>query len=213
MLLIDIATIITKVYVGRMSSIRRSMRFFCLSHGARQGSYFKKMILSVVIILIVVFSEVFIFRLSQFYRIIRLPSVRTLSKRMKPLVTRDISQEPIYSTFRCIGDENNIDAFADRLCIFHSLCYNTDQDRFEYYRRYRRPKLPIFFDSIRGMLTEFSLNNDGHGFIALQSRGRESWAPYIVESSYPSAKPNVTWLWDLHTLWQVNYNVINSIEL
>ena len=112
-----------------------------------------------------------------------------------------------FSKFRCTGDENNIDAWSDRLCVLNNICYNVQIQRFEYFRRLRNPKLPLFYDSKRGMLTEFSNNKDGTGFLSLTSRGAHSWAPFIVDQSCPST--NVTWLSNLHTLWRGYFDDTN----
>jgi hypothetical protein len=112
-----------------------------------------------------------------------------------------------FSKFRCSGDENDIDAWPDRLCVFNNICYNVKMQQFEYYRRLRSTKLPLFYDSVRGMLTEFSIKRDGHGFLSLTSRGGLPWAPFIIDEACPSA--NVTWLTNLHTLWREYYDDSN----
>jgi hypothetical protein len=54
------------------------------------------------------------------------------------------------------------------------------------------------------MLSEFSIDRNGQGFLSLTSRGGRSWAPYVVDQACPSV--NVTWLTNLHTLWQKYFN-------
>ncbi len=105
-----------------------------------------------------------------------------------------------FSKFRCTGDENNINTWPDRLCVFNNICYNVKMRQFEYYRRLRNPKFPLFFDSIQGMLSDFSIKRDGKGFLSLILRGGQSWAPFIIEQACPTV--NVTWLTNLHTLWK-----------
>ena len=58
-------------------------------------------------------------------------------------------------------------------------------------------------------LQNFSPKKDGHGFVSLQTRDRKSWAPYVVDKPCPSSDENVTWLSNLHTLWQVDVNKRN----
>ncbi len=105
-----------------------------------------------------------------------------------------------FSKFRCTGDENNINAWPERLCVFNNICYNVKMQQFEYYRRLRSPKFPLFYDSSRGMLSEFIIKQNGRHFLSLTSRGGESWAPMVVDNACPSV--NVTWLTNLHTLWR-----------
>ncbi|CAF1338655.1 unnamed protein product [Didymodactylos carnosus] len=101
-----------------------------------------------------------------------------------------------YSKFRCTGHENNIDSWIQRLCVFNHICYNTNLQRYEYFRRADRKK-PVFFDSGKGMLTDF-----GQKFLSLSIIGGSPWAPFVVDEALPTA--NITLLNRLHTLWQ-NY--------
>ena len=112
---------------------------------------------------------------------------------------RIISKNKInnFSKFRCTGDENNIDTWPDRLCVFNNICYNLKAEQFEYYRRVRTPKFPLFYDSKRGMLTEFTGSN---GFVLLTSRGGHAWTPTIIDQPCPST--DVAWLTNLHTIWK-----------
>ena len=112
-----------------------------------------------------------------------------------------------FSKFRCTGDENNINAWPERLCVFNNICYNVKIQQFEYYRRFRSPKFPLFYDSIRGMLSEFRIKQNKSNFLSLTSRGGESWAPMVVDNACPSV--NVTWLTNLHTLWREYHDDYN----
>ena len=100
-----------------------------------------------------------------------------------------------YSKFRCTGDENNINAWQNRLCIFNNICYNVKKDQFEYYRRLRKSQSPLFYDSKLGMLQDF-----GNKFLSLTLRGGQPWSPVVVNQSCPQT--NITWLSNLHTLWR-----------
>lgn len=109
-----------------------------------------------------------------------------------------------FSRFRCTGDENNIDAWSDRLCVFYNICYNVRLQQFEYYRRFRTPTLPLFFDSARGMLYKFKTGQDRRGFLSLASRGGLPWTPIILNRHKPST--NVKWITSIHTLWNEFFN-------
>ena len=108
-----------------------------------------------------------------------------------------------FSKFKCTGDENNINAWYDRLCVFYNICYNVQMQHFEYYRPFRIPTLPLFYDSTLGMLSEFKTGENDYGFLSLTSRGGQPWAPVVVDHANPST--NVKWLINMHTLWKERF--------
>lgn len=104
------------------------------------------------------------------------------------------------SKFRCTGSENDIGAMDARLCVFSNICYRRDSQRFYYFRLPNSEKKPLFYDASKGMLYQFSDNNDAAGFLSLSSGGGTSWAPIVANESYPTK--NVTVLRHLHSLMQ-----------
>lgn len=187
----------------------------CNSFKRSQHAYFKSTRFSLINIILVI---LFIFNLvvlsfnysrvlSTLFSIWKKASCNTettehdVHKSRRLVSTKKISN---FSRFRCTGDENNIDTWPERLCVFNNICYNMKLQQFEYYRRLRSPKYPLFYDSTRGMLSDFSIKRKGHGFLSITSRGNEPWTPVIVDQTYPST--NVTWLTNLHTLWRERFN-------
>ncbi|CAF3253883.1 unnamed protein product [Rotaria socialis] len=102
------------------------------------------------------------------------------------------------SKFRCTGSENDIRAWEDRLCVFYNTCYNRDSGHFYYFRPSGSKAKPIFYDSAKGMLFEFSLNNSRTEFVSLAPDGHTPWGPIISNETYPSA--DFTILHQLHSL-------------
>lgn len=114
---------------------------------------------------------------------------------------RDIRRK--FSKFQCTGQENNIESWHDRLCIFRNICYNNDAHRFEYFRFSQKRIKPIFYDSSKGMLFQFSKHNDSYGFLSLTVGGGTPWTPVIVNETYPAK--NIITLSHLHTLMRKRY--------
>lgn len=108
-----------------------------------------------------------------------------------------------FSKFVCSGSENNIQMWPDRLCIFYDICYNRDTDHFYYFRSAQRKPKPLFYDSAKGMLFQFSESNDGVGFLSLSADGNAPWAPVIINTSYPER--NFTRLHQLHSLTKYRF--------
>ncbi|CAF1314992.1 unnamed protein product [Rotaria magnacalcarata] len=102
------------------------------------------------------------------------------------------------SKFRCTGSENDIRAWKDRLCVFYNTCYNRDSGHFYYFRPSGSKAKPIFYDSAKGMLFEFSLNNGSTEFVSLAPDGHTPWGPIISNETYPLA--DFTILHQLHSL-------------
>ena len=105
-----------------------------------------------------------------------------------------------FSKFRCTGSENDIGASEGRLCVFNNICYHRNTRRFHYFRLAQSEKKPLFYDSAKGMLYQFSANNDGAGFLSLSSGGGTAWAPIIPNEYYPTK--DFTTLHQLHSLTQ-----------
>ncbi|CAF1225483.1 unnamed protein product [Didymodactylos carnosus] len=116
-----------------------------------------------------------------------------------------------YSKFRCAGNDNHLRSWQQRVCVFNNICYNVNNQHFEYYRYPQIQPKPVFFDAAKRMLTEFSPNGDGKGFV-LYSISRTprwvfTWAPFMIDTAVPTE--NVTRLSNLHTLWKVSTNDYN----
>ena len=103
-----------------------------------------------------------------------------------------------FSKLHCTGSENDIQVWQDRLCIFHNTCYEKDTGHFYYFQQTQRKTKPVFYDSSKGMLFQFSENNDGVGFVSLSTGADTAWAPIVINESYPMK--NFTRLRHLHTL-------------
>ena len=108
-----------------------------------------------------------------------------------------------FSKFSCSGSENEIEAWQDRLCVFYHTCYNSDTRRFNYFQLAQRKMKPIFYDSIRGMLYQFTINNGDAPFLSLSPGGGTPWAPVAVKEAYPVK--NFTRLRPLHSLMQTRF--------
>lgn len=113
-----------------------------------------------------------------------------------PYLRRDIHEK--ISKFRCTASENNIQIWQDRLCIFQNTCYNKDTGYFYYFQPTQGNTKPVFYDSAKRMLFQFSENNDGAGFLSLSTGASASWAPIVTNESYPMK--SYTRLRQLHTL-------------
>ncbi|KAJ3149611.1 hypothetical protein HDU89_003664 [Geranomyces variabilis] len=59
------------------------------------------------------------------------------------------------SRFRCFGDENLIQEFTERACVFENVCYNMPSGQFRFYRRPDSVPKPLFFDEVERELFEF----------------------------------------------------------
>ena len=108
-----------------------------------------------------------------------------------------------FSKFSCSGSENDVEAWSDRLCVFYHTCYNSDTRRFNYFQLAQRKTKPIFYDSIKGMLYHFTINNGDAPFLSLSSGGGTPWAPVAVKEAYPVK--NFTRLRPLHSLMQTRF--------
>ena len=127
-----------------------------------------------------------------------------------PYFTRNMSHR--ISKFRCTGSENDIEARADRLCVFYHICYNLDVDRFCYFRHPESNPKPIFYDSTKGMLFQFRKNKGNVKFLSLMSGGGLPWGPIISNEMFPVT--NVTRLYRLHSLMKTRYaasNIANGL--
>lgn len=114
-----------------------------------------------------------------------------------------------YSKFRCSGDENHVDGYVERLCVFENVCYDRETDSFKFYTRKSASPRPVLFESKLGELYNFTHNN--HGFVALTqlfwaadlTNYDHSFAPQIIMGELPvNVSPNSTLrLSPLHVLW------------
>ncbi|CAF1157411.1 unnamed protein product [Adineta steineri] len=107
------------------------------------------------------------------------------------------------SKFRCTGDENVIDAWKDRLCVFYNTCYNKNTNQFYYFRFAQNKPKPLFYDSAKGMLYDFNIYRKHNAFVSLSSGGQTPWVPIIVNQTYPTK--NFTRLHNLHSLMKTRY--------
>ena len=123
-----------------------------------------------------------------------------------PYFKRNISHR--ISKFRCTGSENDIEAWADRLCVFYHICYNLNIRRFYYFRLPGSNPKPIFYDAAKGMLFQFGKNNHSVKVLSLMSGGSLPWGPTISNEVYPAT--NVTRLSRLHSLMKTRF-AANSI--
>ncbi|KAJ3226843.1 hypothetical protein HDU81_007083 [Chytriomyces hyalinus] len=125
-----------------------------------------------------------------------------------------------HSFFRCVGNENDIDGFRDRVCVFENLCYNIADRVFNYYAnpllhpsingQSRSPT--VLFDSKWGERVDF--NEAGHGFVALHQTTdifgadmSNTWGPNVVVGSgvFPNVSDpkNTITVSGLHALWSL----------
>ncbi|KAJ3389540.1 hypothetical protein HDU84_008651 [Entophlyctis sp. JEL0112] len=138
-------------------------------------------------------------------RSVRIPS--PLSRNAQP-ATKNTRR---YSHFRCIGDENNIAARAERACLFENICYSVEDQEWAYYIRPDSQKKPVMFDSALGERFDFFDHQFGSplGFIALSgfSRAfRDFWSPKIYRQQSPAVTiPSQTvLLTDPHAIFNLN---------
>ncbi|KAJ3024318.1 UNVERIFIED_CONTAM: hypothetical protein HDU68_008235 [Siphonaria sp. JEL0065] len=125
--------------------------------------------------------------------------------------------KPEYSRFSCLGDDNRVSAFRERICVFNNVCYNYATDRFTFHTRKVTDKKTgqsrnptVLFDSTTGERTEFV--EDGHGFVALWQTTdifgadlQNTWGPQIENTPVPShTSPSTTiTLPNLHAVWSL----------
>ncbi|CAF1390085.1 unnamed protein product [Adineta steineri] len=112
-----------------------------------------------------------------------------------------------FSKFHCTGAGNDINEWEYRLCIFKNTCYNKDTSRFEYFRLAQSKSKPIFYDSAKGMLYQFSTNNNKTGFVSLSMGGGTPFTPVIVDVTYPTK--HFTRLHQLHSLFKTRFAPVN----
>ncbi|KAJ3117518.1 hypothetical protein HDU96_006447 [Phlyctochytrium bullatum] len=113
-----------------------------------------------------------------------------------------------YSRFRCSGDDNDINGYVERLCLFENLCYDQETSQFYFYRRPDRPPPYVLFEARAGEMAEF--HADDHGFVPIKQLfwaavGSEwdTFAPKMIASEAPTiGSPETTVrLEKLHILW------------
>ncbi|KAJ1559523.1 hypothetical protein HK405_010305, partial [Cladochytrium tenue] len=99
-----------------------------------------------------------------------------------------------HSRFRCVGDDNRLDAFHERACVFENVCYRPNTGEFLFYRRPGAVPAAVLFDSEAGERLNFT--DDGHGFVALHqmvdfegASMDNTWAPTIVDEVSPASAP------------------------
>ena len=107
------------------------------------------------------------------------------------------------SKFRCTGSENDIEAWADRLCVLYHICYDLNIGRFYYFGLPGSKRKPIFYDAAKRMLFQFGKNNGSAKFLSLMSGGGLPWGPIISNEMYPVT--NVTRLYRLHSLMKTRF--------
>ncbi|KAJ3352119.1 hypothetical protein HDU83_008302 [Entophlyctis luteolus] len=123
-----------------------------------------------------------------------------------------------FSRFTCAGDDNSVQAFRERVCVFNNVCYDATSDKFTFHaKKVRDPANPsetkfptVLFDSSRGERVTF--NEDGHGFVALWQTTdifgadmSNTWGPEVTQDPLPSftnPKQTVT-LHNLHAVWSL----------
>ncbi|KAJ3217117.1 hypothetical protein HDU67_008494 [Dinochytrium kinnereticum] len=133
-------------------------------------------------------------------RTVRLSHPHEADKRKEP-------ESRQYSKFRCSGNDNDIDGYVERVCVFENVCFDTDSKAFHFYQREDRPARPVLFESRLGEMTNF--HHEDHGFVAVKqlfwaavASEHDTFAPKIIRGKSPAAKPNSTvTLAPLHVLW------------
>ncbi|UJR24139.1 hypothetical protein I4U23_027105 [Adineta vaga] len=108
-----------------------------------------------------------------------------------------------FSKFTCTGDENDYGAWKERLCVFYNVCYNKDDNRFDYFRLPHSTPKPLFYDSSEGMLFQFGINGKPSPFVTLTVGGDTPWSPYITDETYPTK--NFTKLKQIHSLIETRF--------
>ncbi|CAF1155690.1 unnamed protein product [Adineta ricciae] len=108
-----------------------------------------------------------------------------------------------FSKAICSGDENDISAWKDRLCVFSSICYNKITNRFDYFRLNQSKPKPVFYDKSYRMLFRFGVTNADIPFLTLTVGGDTAWTPLVVNESYPTE--NFTRLHQLHSLTKTRF--------
>ncbi|KAJ3006621.1 hypothetical protein HKX48_009549 [Thoreauomyces humboldtii] len=111
-----------------------------------------------------------------------------------------------YSKFRCFGDENLIQEFTERACVFENICYNLPSGQFRFYRRPNSVPKPLFFDEVERELFDFHSKVGTAGLVAILhdtpiSQG--TWSPTVHPGAYPNsgAPEKVVTLKGLHMLF------------
>ncbi|KAJ3411854.1 hypothetical protein HDV05_001643 [Chytridiales sp. JEL 0842] len=127
-------------------------------------------------------------------RSVRLPHPRSSSSNSAASNGKNtnLKNSRRYSRFRCVGDDNRVEAHQERICVFENMCYRMSTGVYEFYQPKEGPTSPILYDSKRG--ERHSFEDDGHGFVALwqtldifQATKENSFAPVIVKGVSPAA--------------------------
>jgi hypothetical protein len=103
-----------------------------------------------------------------------------------------------HSSFRCVGDNNDISKFDSRSCVWTNVCYDAKKKNFNYYQRMPRP---LLFDKNKGPIFTFKPN--GKGFVSLNRAlfGLRPFSPDIVYQKPPD-ESQVHRLKDVHVVWR-----------
>jgi hypothetical protein len=76
------------------------------------------------------------------------------SVRIKYLAKKDPSiAGKRHSKHRCVGNQNSINDYPDRTCLFMNICYDKVQQNWNYYRIHPRP---ILYDAVSGPIYNFT---------------------------------------------------------
>ncbi|ORY49772.1 hypothetical protein BCR33DRAFT_713392 [Rhizoclosmatium globosum] len=141
------------------------------------------------------------------------PSTRL--RLASPLRKGKLPKTPEHSHFSCLGNDNSIEGFRERICVFSNVCYRYNEDKWIYHsKKLVNPDNPnqfkdptTLFDSKYGERTSF-IEGD-HGFVALHQTtdwwvNRENtWGPEIEFSSLPihTSPANTLTLSPLHSVF------------
>ncbi|KAI8852262.1 hypothetical protein BC829DRAFT_385543 [Chytridium lagenaria] len=113
-----------------------------------------------------------------------------------------------YSKFRCSGNDNDVDGYPERVCVFEHICHNVKSKEFTFHARENNLLDLFFFESKLGEMTDFY--HEDHGFVAVKQlffaavqTPWDTFAPKIVKEKSPVFihPKETTRVGPLHVLW------------
>ena len=126
-----------------------------------------------------------------------------------PGITPPSRARAYYSSWRCVGNLEEISDFEHRACVFSDVCYDTVSSDFLFFAAPNNASPPVLYDHRRGERRTFRhrvANGDGDeaDFVSLSKqvpyRQRLSWSPRVVYEPVPAREPSTTTLPGLHAL-------------
>ncbi|KAJ3097344.1 hypothetical protein HDU97_004922 [Phlyctochytrium planicorne] len=135
-------------------------------------------------------------------------SERTIRINHPMIAHKEPTKSGKYSKFRCSGDDNDIDGYVERVCVFEHICYDRNQNEFQFYQRDTEEDRTILFEARMGEVKDF--RHKDHGFVAVKqlffaavATEWDTFAPNLVKGESPITKypDSTTVLAPVHVLW------------